>query len=157
MVAPITISSGPTAILSFGDAPMQPVEHQNIVLGSSSLAGGNHGLPLHCSRLKGVCQQFFVHLYEHQMCHGGACMQVYYCGGIDDNNTHTRSSCAVYDTINREWIQGRDEDRVPDMLRARNHAATCTDGQRMIVFGGRSGKNVLGPSFSHTQARILSK
>lgn len=37
------------------------------------------------------------------------------------------------------------------MPRGRNHAASCTDGERLYVFGGRSGMNVVGPGFAETQ------
>ena len=33
----------------------------------------------------------------------------------------------------------------------RNHVASCTDGSRMYVFGGRSGRNTVGEGFSETQ------
>jgi hypothetical protein len=41
--------------------------------------------------------------------------------------------------------------QAPSMKTGRNHAASCTDGERMFVFGGRSGKNVVGPGYSETQ------
>ena len=37
------------------------------------------------------------------------------------------------------------------MLVGRNHAASCTDGTRFYVFGGRSGQNMVGPGFGGTQ------
>lgn len=78
-------------------------------------------------------------------------MQVYYCGGINGANSHTVDSCWVYDTIFEMWTTRPHEEAAPKMPLGRNHAATCTDGQRMFVFGGRDGKNVLGPSFANTQ------
>lgn len=33
----------------------------------------------------------------------------------------------------------------------RNHAATCTDGKKMYIFGGRFGKNIVGEGFDETQ------
>ena len=38
-----------------------------------------------------------------------------------------------------------------DMPAGRNHAASCTDGSKLFVFGGRSGRNVVGPGFDDTQ------
>lgn len=32
-----------------------------------------------------------------------------------------------------------------------NHAAAGTDGERLFVFGGRKGGNVVGPGFDYTQ------
>jgi hypothetical protein len=39
----------------------------------------------------------------------------------------------------------------PPMLAGRNHAASCTDGKSMFVFGGRAGKNVVGKGYADTQ------
>jgi N-acetylneuraminic acid mutarotase len=73
-------------------------------------------------------------------------VQVYYCGGIDEDNTKTLGGCYEYDPATDQWSTA-----VPDMPKPRNHAATCTDGSRMFVFGGRDGRNVPGPGFSDTQ------
>lgn len=43
----------------------------------------------------------------------------------------------------------------PPMLAGRNHAGSCTDGAKLYVFGGRSGKNIVGQGFSDTQVHAL--
>jgi hypothetical protein len=37
------------------------------------------------------------------------------------------------------------------MKLGRNNAASCTDGAKMYVFGGRSGSSGVGKGFSETQ------
>lgn len=76
-------------------------------------------------------------------------VQVYYCGGINKSNTKTVSNCAIYDPSKNKWTQ--DSKKAPSMPKGRNHAASCTDGKKLYVFGGRSGKNVVGPGFADTQ------
>lgn len=73
-------------------------------------------------------------------------MQVYYCGGIDKANTMTLDTCAVYSPTTDTWAT-----TVAPMPVGRNHAATCTDGKKMFIFGGRSGKNIVGEGFGETQ------
>jgi N-acetylneuraminic acid mutarotase len=69
-------------------------------------------------------------------------VQVYYCGGIDGGNKKTVNRCMVYDPKANKWLSSSSEP--PAMPKGRNHAAACTDGTRMFVFGGRSGKNIVG-------------
>lgn len=69
-------------------------------------------------------------------------MQVYYCGGIDKSNTKTLSRCSVYDPKTDKWASASEEP--PAMPKGRNHATACTNGSKMFVFGGRSGKNIVG-------------
>jgi hypothetical protein len=80
------------------------------------------------------------------LCSQPVCMQVYYCGGIDKANSKTLNTCASYDPKSDTWATN-----VPPMPEGRNHAATCTDGKKMYVFGGRSGKNVVGTGYDDTQ------
>lgn len=75
----------------------------------------------------------------------GFCVQVYYCGGINRQNTATIKTCMAYDPELNVW------ENSPDMKVGRNHAASCTDGTSMFVFGGRSGRNVVGRGYSDTQ------
>lgn len=74
-------------------------------------------------------------------------MQIWYCGGIDGANTQTIDDCLTYDITSDAW----DTSTPPPMPAGRNHAATCSDGASMWVFGGRSGKNVVGEGFADTQ------
>lgn len=76
-------------------------------------------------------------------------LQVYYCGGINKSNTKTVSNCAIYDPKTDKWTS--DSKKAPNMPKGRNHAAACTDGKKLFVFGGRSGKNVVGTGFADTQ------
>eukprot|EP00892_Ulva_mutabilis_P001700 jgi/Ulvmu1/11530/UM078_0019.1 len=75
--------------------------------------------------------------------------KVYYCGGINKSNTKTVNTCAIYDPKTNKWTS--DSKKAPSMPKGRNHAASCTDGKKMFVFGGRSGKNVVGDGFADTQ------
>lgn len=78
-----------------------------------------------------------------------AAVQVYYCGGINKSNTNTVSNCAIYDPSKDTWTE--DSKKAPNMPKGRNHAAACSDGKKLYVFGGRSGKNIVGPGFADTQ------
>jgi hypothetical protein len=73
---------------------------------------------------------------------------VYYCGGINKKNTGTVATCAAYLPYRDLWSALGE---IPDMPVGRNHAAACTDGASMFVFGGRSGKNLVGKGFADTQ------
>lgn len=73
-------------------------------------------------------------------------MQVYYCGGIDKANTKTLATCAIYSPTANSWSTA-----MAPMPVGRNHAATCTDGKKMYIFGGRDGKNIVGEGFDETQ------
>eukprot|EP00892_Ulva_mutabilis_P001696 jgi/Ulvmu1/11527/UM078_0016.1 len=75
--------------------------------------------------------------------------KVYYCGGINRANTRTVSNCAIYDPETDSWTT--DTSEAPNMPIGRNHAAACTDGTKLFVFGGRDGRNVVGPGFAETQ------
>lgn len=39
----------------------------------------------------------------------------------------------------------------PNMPAGRNHAASCTDGNKFYIFGGRIGGNTVGVGFDDTQ------
>lgn len=79
-------------------------------------------------------------------------VQVYYCGGIDETNTFTHDACFQYDPASDTWA---DPDTVPSMPQGRNHAAACTDGEKMYVFGGRIGYNDVLEGFDDTQVWAL--
>ena len=76
---------------------------------------------------------------------GGGGVQIWYCGGIADKATI--DNCMTYDIAADAW----DASSPPPMPAGRNHAATCSDGASMWVFGGRSGENVVGEGFADTQ------
>lgn len=80
-------------------------------------------------------------------------LQVYYCGGIDALNTFTYDTCYQYDPTADSWSNSSE---VPPMPRGMNHAAACTDGEKMYVFGGRMGYNDVLEGFDDTQVLLLS-
>eukprot|EP00892_Ulva_mutabilis_P008543 jgi/Ulvmu1/6060/UM027_0038.1 len=73
---------------------------------------------------------------------------VYLCGGVNLANTATIDDCMSYDPVTNQF-----DTSVEDMPTGmgRNHAASCTDGEKFYVLGGRSGKNVVGEGFAETQ------
>ena len=67
-------------------------------------------------------------------------MQVYYCGGLmaPVNWRNTIDTCAIF-TPDATGFNGTWNTSMSPMLDGgRNHAWTCTDGNRMFVFGGRN-------------------
>lgn len=79
-------------------------------------------------------------------------LQIFYCGGIalvNNEDTTTTDACAVYDPAADEWLQGAIVP--PPMPAGRNHAAACTDGARLFVFGGRDEDLSVSPAFAETQ------
>jgi hypothetical protein len=76
---------------------------------------------------------------------------VYYCGGIglvDNEPTETIAQCAVYDPAADLWQDGVP---VPDMPAGRNHGASCSDGERLFVFGGRAAGFTVSEGYDETQ------
>lgn len=79
-------------------------------------------------------------------------LQVYYCGGIFKHNPdgQTGTMCAKYNVKQDSW-----DEKVASMAEGRNHAATCTDGERMFVFAGRGpgsgSNNVVANGYANTQ------
>lgn len=73
---------------------------------------------------------------------------MYLCGGVNEANTDTITDCAAYNPVTETW-----DTSVEDMPTGmgRNHAASCTDGTRLYVLGGRDGKNIVGEGFADTQ------
>ena len=87
---------------------------------------------------------------------GSACVAVvrhwlFVCGGIIENKPnadYTQSGCAFLDVGGRpqRWSTA-----MSPMPMGRNHAATATDGERMYIFGGRSGGNSPADGFDDVQ------
>lgn len=77
--------------------------------------------------------------------------KIYVAGGIvgstasNGAGTGTTTQAAVYDPGTNKWSS------IASMPRGANHAAAATDGQRLWVFGGRDGKNVVGNGFNTVQ------
>ncbi len=70
--------------------------------------------------------------------------KMYIAGGIDGAETGTITSAAAYDPTLNTWSS------IASMPAGfgRNHAASGTDGQRLFIFGGRTGGNVVDLGFS---------
>lgn len=64
---------------------------------------------------------------------------------MNKQNTATLKTCMAYIPKEDVW------EKSADMKVGRNHAASCTDGTSMFVFGGRFGKNLVGKGYSETQ------
>lgn len=75
-------------------------------------------------------------------------LQVYLCGGVNLANTDTITDCSAYNPVTKQWDTSI-EDMAPGM--GRNHAASCTDGEKFYILGGRNGKNIVGEGFADTQ------
>jgi len=69
---------------------------------------------------------------------------VYVAGGIVGSSTV--SNVAAYDPQTDSWSA-----LLAPMPKGRNHAAAATDGERMFVFGGREGGNVVTNGFDDVQ------
>src|SRR5207253_2395664 len=61
--------------------------------------------------------------------------KVYMAGGIVGSDTV--NTAAVYDPVANSWSS------IESMPVGRNHAAAGTDGQKLFIFGGRTGGNTL--------------
>lgn len=57
----------------------------------------------------------------------------------------TTNQAAIYDPVTDLWAP------IAPMIEGVNHAATATDGVRFYVFGGRTGRNVVGDGFDYVQ------
>eukprot|EP01025_Chloroclados_australasicus_P013587 TRINITY_DN16396_c0_g2_i2.p1 TRINITY_DN16396_c0_g2~~TRINITY_DN16396_c0_g2_i2.p1 ORF type:complete len:385 (+),score=30.07 TRINITY_DN16396_c0_g2_i2:115-1155(+) len=69
---------------------------------------------------------------------------IYYCSGII-NNEYTVDACVKLNLDTFEW---EDMEPIPEGV---NHAASCTDGRSLFVFGGRKGRNRPGPGYDFVQ------
>ena len=86
-------------------------------------------------------------------------MQIYYCGGLPtpvDFWRNTIAKCAIF-TPDATGFGGTWSTKMSPMLDGgRNHAFTCTDGNRMFVFGGRNNVT-FGASVSQVYDPVTNK
>eukprot|EP01024_Parvocaulis_polyphysoides_P046748 TRINITY_DN44170_c0_g3_i2.p1 TRINITY_DN44170_c0_g3~~TRINITY_DN44170_c0_g3_i2.p1 ORF type:complete len:335 (+),score=39.56 TRINITY_DN44170_c0_g3_i2:32-1006(+) len=68
---------------------------------------------------------------------------IYYCGGIQGSKTI--NNCVRLNLNTNKW------ENVKPMPQGVNHAASCTDGVNLYVFGGRKGGNTVGKGYDYVQ------
>eukprot|EP01023_Acetabularia_acetabulum_P031837 TRINITY_DN297_c0_g1_i1.p1 TRINITY_DN297_c0_g1~~TRINITY_DN297_c0_g1_i1.p1 ORF type:complete len:315 (-),score=42.47 TRINITY_DN297_c0_g1_i1:276-1220(-) len=68
---------------------------------------------------------------------------IYYCGGIQ--GSITIDSCVRLNLQSLSW------ETIQSMPEGINHAASCTDGSILYVFGGRKGGNFVGKGYDYVQ------
>ena len=68
---------------------------------------------------------------------------VYLAGGIVDGDTSNQT--AVYDPQSDQWTE------LTPMPLGRNHTAAGTDGEKLYIFGGRDGDNIVTEGFDEVQ------
>eukprot|EP00052_Salpingoeca_macrocollata_P019130 m.158124 g.158124 ORF g.158124 m.158124 type:complete len:517 (-) comp20873_c2_seq1:56-1606(-) len=73
---------------------------------------------------------------------------IYICGGIASGTVDT---CGTYDISQDRF------DTFQNMPVGVNHAGFATDGNRLWVFGGRSGGNAVAPGFNYVQLFSIKK
>jgi N-acetylneuraminic acid mutarotase len=69
--------------------------------------------------------------------------KVYMAGGIVGSGTV--NTAAVYDPVTNSWSS------IASMPVGRNHAAAGTDGQKLFIFGGRDGGNIVSNGLNDVQ------